>query len=58
MARGVAHPERYQLAAEALSATLFVTFIVWAIIAAVSATMNPLRLRRQPERLLAASDNG
>jgi len=58
VARGVAHPERYQSAAEALSATLFVTFIVWAIIVATSAIVNALRLRRQPERLLPASDNG
>ena len=58
VARGVAHPERYQPAAEALSATLFVTFMVWAIIAAVTAIVNALRLRMQPEKPLAAGANG
>jgi hypothetical protein len=58
VARGVAHPERYQPAAEALSATLFVTFMVWAIIVAVTAIVNVLRLRMQPESPLAVEANG
>jgi hypothetical protein len=58
LARRTAHPERYQDAANALNATLFAIFIVWAIIAAVTIIVNALRLRRQPEKLVVASGNG
>ena len=58
VAPGVAHAERYQAAANALSETLFAVFIAWAIIAAVTAIVSALRLRRLPEKLLAESGGG
>lgn len=58
VAQGVAHPERYQDAANAINGALFATFTIWAIIAAVTVSVNALRLRKQPERLLAASESG
>ncbi|HEV2878307.1 MAG TPA: hypothetical protein VGW96_01895 [Candidatus Eremiobacteraceae bacterium] len=49
VAKGVAHPERYQSSADALSGTVFAILVAWAIIPAFLVVTNVLKLRKSAQ---------